>query len=209
MKHVPTLFFLCIVGVTSIQNYNIYSKVDACIRPTMVRSSDPTASAEDIFECLVQARITRVSSNYIRKHIGPAVQLLAQAETARNNKQTYIAKQDRLYRQKLKAIQRDMIMVVMKLTHYSKMTHVPKFTLLSTRRTLDSVQQFAGDLHHAGEAVVELTKILKPHISTTQNIQSHLRELDQLALDEEDAHRHLNNVIEELKNQVLTLYDAI
>ena len=209
MKHVLTLFFLIIVETTSIQNYNIYSKVDACIRPTMVRSSDPTATSEDIFECLVQARITRVDSNFISQRIGPAIELLAQAETERNNKQTYIAKQDRLYRQKLKSIQRDMIMVVMKLTHYSKMTHVPKFSLLSTRRTLDSVEQFSGDLHNAGDAVAELTKIIKPHVQTTNNIKSHIEELDQLKQAEEDAWVHLNEVILDLKNLVLTLYDAI
>jgi len=131
---------------------------------------------------------------------------LENAKKERDFMQNFITKQDKQWREKLKSIQREMVGVYMRLQHYSSSTNVPKFTDLSTSRTLDTVQNFAGSLHQVGGYVSALPEQFKETMSTIGNMSSHLKRLDEAATLEENASEELADELTEFKHLILSLY---
>lgn len=181
-------------------------KVDVCIHMTMVRTNDANGIIDDIYQCLVHSRLFRVDYSVIDSHLHDVVTNVTIAKANKDKQQTLIAKQSVLWRQNLKKIQTEMVLVIMRLRHYSQSLTIPKFTNMNTVRVLKTVDHFATELSTTTGYISELPNQLKPHIFNVGNMTLHLSELDRLAKCEDAALLALEGAFISLKTRILALY---
>ena len=206
MKWSVLLFLFLSSTVYSISTISIRSKVDTCLRTTNIGSTDANTTIKTIAECLVQARIFRVNYNFLHHKLYPIMARLEHSHSERLYLQNTIGTENTLWRQHLKTIQSQTVADYMRLQlHLEK--NVPTLSKLSIKRTLDSAQWFVKSTNNTRSYISSLSTRYKATVHTLQNISSHYTQLQFFIRKEENNMLELNNQLENIKNEVLTLYD--
>lgn len=204
MNRLLVCIFLTFTKITAT---HLRHKVDTCIHMTMVRTHNVNGIVDDIYECLIHSRILRVDYSVLDNHLHDIVANVTIARTNKDKKEKHNAKQALLWRQKLKRVQSDTVLLFMRLRHYSTSLTIPKFTNMNTDRVLKTVDHFATELLNTVGHVSELRNQIKPCIETLGNMTLDLSELDRLAKCEDTALHTLENALVNLKTIILSLYD--
>jgi hypothetical protein len=177
------------------------------VQYTIIGGSSAENTVDSIYECLIQGKVGKITKKVIHNYIYDKITTLENIQLKKKNLETFIAKQDRLWRDDLKSIQREMMTIYMRLHHYSSSTHIPTFSDLSTSHSLDEVSSFSGELHNVGGYVKTLPTLFYEHIKSIGNIDSHLKQIDQINMEEKQLYIELRDALDQLKSRVLSLYE--